>query len=79
MHKALSRQLRRTLGVSDEAGLRQLLANIAQLADTPGLQPGVASALKRIDGMLDLVSSAYEHYERDIAMRVRSLELSSGE
>ncbi len=74
MQKALLRQLKRSLGVADEAALTALLAPLAASPDTTvaALGSGLADLLQRVD-------ASYEQYERDLDLRSRSLEVSSGE
>jgi PAS domain S-box-containing protein len=75
MIKSLLRQLRKSLGVADETELDALLNALKSGADS-------AQLAGFVDGFRDLlmrVDSSYEQYERDIALRARSLEISSGE
>jgi PAS domain S-box-containing protein len=77
MQKLLLRQLKRSLGISDEEALAKLLASLhaaAPLAD-PALQP----LLKGFGDLLATVESSYAQYERDLDLRTRSLEISSSE
>jgi len=77
MQKALLRQLRRSVGVDDAAGLSHLLETARQAAtDAP---PEVRSLLEGFGDLLQRVDATYEQYERDVALRTRSLELSSTE
>jgi hypothetical protein len=68
MHPMLLRQLRRSLGVDGAAGLATL----------PGLEadPALLDALGRLVAM---VSDSYQQFDRDLALRTRSLDLSSQE
>jgi two-component system, sensor histidine kinase and response regulator len=70
--RLLQRQLGRTLGVRDDNELEDLLQRIAQC---PGA-PDVAQGLRNF---LDLVARTYEQHDRDLALRTRSLEISSRE
>ncbi len=68
MHPMLLRQLRRSLGVDSAVGLATL----------PGLtaDPALLDALGRLVAM---VSDSYQQFDRDLALRTRSLDLSSQE
>ena len=79
MHRALQRQLKRITGVADEAALADLLAEARALAGTAGLSPSLGNLLAGLDDLLGRVDGAYDQYERDLALRTRSLELSSEE
>ena len=75
MNKALLRQLKRTIGISDEAALAACLDALSSSADSSnpalhGLLTGFADFLQRVD-------ASYEQYDRDLELRTRSLELSS--
>ncbi|MBS1161775.1 MAG: response regulator [Proteobacteria bacterium] len=77
MQKALLRQLKRTIGIEDEAALTLLLEKLHAAAssaetDSAGLFNGLRELLERID-------ASYEQYERDLQLRTRSLEISSRE
>ncbi len=74
--KTLSRQLRRSFGSDDVAEI------VAQLRSIPadGVDPGDPDAPHaRLSRLLAQVDDAYAQYERDLALRTRSLELSSQE
>ncbi len=71
--KLLARQLRRELGIADDAALAALCASLA--SSTPPLND-LASRLPRL---LAAVDESYSQYERDLDLRTRSLELSSDE
>ena len=77
MHKALARQLRRTLGVDDESRLADFLAAAARLA--PAADPAVARGLAGLGELLQRVDATYEEHDCDLALRTRSLDLSSEE
>ena len=79
MHKALQRQLQRIAGVSDEAALASLLAEAGNLAAAGQFSPELANLLQGLPGLFERVGASYEQYERDLALRTRSLELSSEE
>ena len=75
MNKTLQRQLRKTLGFADSATLAATLDRLRAENESPelrGLLGGLVEFLMRVD-------STYDQYERDLALRTRSLELSSAE
>ena len=76
MQKALLRQLKRTIGVADEAALVALLGELQQAA---GAQPALRALAEGFGDLLQRVDASYEQYERDLELRTRSLELSSAE
>jgi two-component system, sensor histidine kinase and response regulator len=74
IRKLLLRQLRRSVGIADESALAALLSAPVD-AGNPAWQafgPGLGDFLERVSG-------SYEQYERDLALRTRSLEISSAE
>ncbi|MBU3695147.1 PAS domain-containing hybrid sensor histidine kinase/response regulator [Dechloromonas sp.] len=77
MQKALLRQLKRTIGVADEAALAALLESAARSAEFA--EPAVQLLLNGFGSLLERVSESYAQYERDLELRTRSLELSSEE
>ena len=77
MNRTLLRQLKRSMGVADEAALGELLG--ALQADGGELPPAVRAMLAGFGEFLERVGSSYEQYERDLELRTRSLELSSQE
>lgn len=77
MQKGLFRQLKRSLGVADEAALSALLANMQ--AATATADPALRGLLEGFGDFLERVASSYEQYERDLDLRTRSLEISSAE
>ena len=77
MQKTLLRQLKRTLGIADEAALSRLLARLEVLSSEA--EPGVGELLGGFGELLARVGAAYEQYERDLQLRTRSLEVSSQE
>jgi PAS domain S-box-containing protein len=79
MHRGLQRQLKRIIGVADEAALENMLAEARALSGAPGLSPAMTSLLSGLGELLGRVDGAYDQYERDLALRTRSLELSSDE
>ncbi len=79
MHRSLQRQIKRTLGLSDESGMPALLEAARNAASLPGLDPAVAGLLENFGGLLERVDATYEQSDRDLELRTRSLELSSAE
>jgi PAS domain S-box-containing protein len=79
MHRSLQRQIKRTLGLSDESGLPALLDAARNAAALPGLDPAVAALLENFGSLLERVDATYEQSDRDLELRTRSLELSSTE
>jgi nitrogen fixation negative regulator NifL len=79
MHRALQRQLKRIVGVADETALAAMLEEARSAAAIPGVSPAVAALLAGMEELLGRVDGAYDQYERDLALRSRSLELSSEE
>lgn len=77
MQKSLLRQLKRSLGVADEAALNTLLANMQAAAVTA--DPALRGMLTGFGDFLERVGASYEQYERDLDLRTRSLEISSAE
>jgi PAS domain S-box-containing protein len=76
MQKSLLRQLKRTVGIADEAQLDALLKQIPALATT---NPEIRGLLEGFGALLERVDASYTQYERDLELRTRSLELSSAE
>ncbi|MGE5469159.1 MAG: response regulator, partial [Bacteroidota bacterium] len=77
MQKALLRQLKRTIGIADEAALAQLLAQLQAASGTA--EPAMAALFNGLGELLGRVDASYDQYERDLQLRTRSLELSSQE
>ena len=77
MQKALLRQLKRSLGIADEAHLATLVADLQ--AASASADPALHGVLAGFGDFLERVNTAYEQYERDLELRTRSLELSSAE
>ena len=77
MQKLLLRQLKRSLGVSDESELATLLADLQAAA--PQADPTLQPLLKGFGKLLASIDSSYEQYERDLELRTRSLDISSSE
>ena len=79
MNRLLRQQLRRVARLGDEADTTQALAELQALSGTGGLSPGSARLLNGLDELLQRISASYDHHERDLALRERSLQLSSEE
>jgi len=77
MQKALLRQLKRSIGVADEAALQALLEKLSsgRFAD----DPEIGALLRGFGDFISRVDASYEQYERDLELRTRSLEISSQE
>jgi two-component system, sensor histidine kinase and response regulator len=73
-HKLLARQLRRHLHVAEPDDLARLQAKLQAQAD-----PELQQLAQGLPALLAQVAGAYEQSERDLALRTRSLELSSAE
>ena len=78
LHKLLARQTRRQLGC-DESQLPEVLRELGGLAGQGVLSPAAARLLAGLDGFLMRVGEAYEHSDRDLDLKTRSLDLSSVE
>jgi two-component system, sensor histidine kinase and response regulator len=79
MHSLLLRQLKRQLGIADEAALRLFLADIQHELAEEGLSPVMRKLAEGFAPLLDRIDSSYEQNTRDLALRDRSLMLSSTE
>lgn len=78
MHKLLSRQTRRLLGVEEEY-LPDLLDELERLSRTAGISERAANLLAGLSRFLDRVGESYTQNERDLDLKTRSLQLSSVE
>lgn len=78
MHKLLLRQIKRTLGV-DENALPSVLAVLQTLANREDIPSDAAQFLKGLDAFFARVDEAYVQSDRDLELKTRSLELSSVE
>lgn len=77
MNKALLRQLKRTIGIGDEAALAAYLDTLSSCST--GSDPALHGLLNGFADLLQRVDASYEQYDRDLELRTRSLELSSRE
>ena len=78
MHKLLTRQTRRLLGV-DETHLPSVMAELQGLATLNKLSPQASQLLAGLGEFLARVDGAYEQSDRDLDLKTRSLQLSSVE
>nr|MCU0812267.1 PAS domain S-box protein [Thiobacillaceae bacterium] len=79
MHKTLWRQIRRSFGIEDAERLNGLLAKMADLAGQGGSSDDLAQGIAGLPALFERISASYEQADRDLALRTRSLELSSEE
>lgn len=79
MHKTLNRQLHRLLGIEDGEQWQRFVLAVAALGARPDIATETARALLGLGELVERVSATYEQYDRDLALRSRSLELSSSE
>ncbi|GAB3252085.1 ATP-binding protein [Chitinimonas naiadis] len=70
----LARQLRRAFSLTANPDWRQLLATFKANANK---ETGIDAT--QLESFVQMVRESYEHFERDISLRTRSLELSSAE
>jgi PAS domain-containing protein len=75
MNKALLRQLKRTIGIGDEAGLAAYLESLSSLAASS--DPALQGLLTGLGDLLQRVDASYEQYDRDLELGSRSLALST--
>jgi PAS domain S-box-containing protein len=75
----LQHQLKRLAGIADDAALTAALDEIAALKIPEGSSAQAEALLRNLPKLLARVGDAYDQYERDLALRSRSLELSSDE
>ena len=80
MHKLLQRQLKRVLGLDPVqwASVQQDLIQVGS-GNVAELRPDLAAIVSKLPELLERISSAYEQNDRDLELKTRSLELSSGE
>ena len=78
MHKLLSRQIKRVAGI-EASEHPALLDELQRLAGTAELSPAAARLLCGFGNLLAQVDAAYVQSDRDLELRSRSMELSSGE
>lgn len=76
MNSSLIRQLKRSIGIKDEAEFNVLLSAAAQGALSA---ESVQRIVLGLGNLLTKVDATYLQYERDLELRTRSLELSSAE
>ena len=78
MNRLLNNQLRRTLGLRG-ASLDSVLAEARNLSQTAGVSPECSVLLSGLADLFSKVSSSYDHYDRELELRARSLRLCSDE
>ncbi len=76
-NKALLRQLKRTLGIREPDQLTAALAELEQ--NTQSCSASTQALISGLGQFFAQVGGAYDQYERDLALKTRSLELSSEE
>lgn len=77
MNQALLRQLKRSIGITDEAALGAFLQSLKALSTRSA--PEIQGLLSGFGDLIERVNASYNQYDRDLELRVRSLELSSQE
>ncbi|MFO1198627.1 MAG: ATP-binding protein [Burkholderiaceae bacterium] len=77
--KLLARQIRRHFGAADPQALGALLGELARVAAGAGAAPEVQQLVRGLPAFLGAVEQSYQQAERDLALRTRSLALSSQE
>jgi len=79
MHKLLRRQLHRLLGLDDESQWLAFQDDMRSEAVPEGMSASTRYALQHFGTFLQRVDDTYAEHDRMIDMRIRSLEISSGE
>ena len=79
MHRSLSNQLRRLIGVREEAELDRLFAEAQALSKTANVSPKCAELLAKLGKLMQQVSDSYDNLNRNLELRGRSLQLCSEE
>jgi PAS domain S-box-containing protein len=77
MHRQLANQLRRMAGLVDAEQVERVLSELRELADTAAMSGAARGLLTNLEGFLQRVAVSYAQNDRDLALRARSLELSS--
>lgn len=77
MDKTLLRQMRRYAGIEDEAQLEHMLVAAADFSQQKEVPTELKSMLSGLGMLLERISVTYEQHDRDLALRSRSLEISS--
>ncbi|HNM76597.1 MAG: EAL domain-containing protein [Candidatus Accumulibacter phosphatis] len=78
MHKTLSRQLTRELGVPS-GDLTALCEELKRLASASDVDGNIAGAVGGLERLLGRIGATYEQYDRNLELRTRSLDLISEE
>ena len=80
MHATLARQLRRICHIDGDGDpLAALCAELAALAAAGRLSPAAAQFAAGLPLLVERIDSTYHQNDRDLALRARSLQLSSDE
>ncbi len=79
MNRLLLRQIKRVTGITDDTALERLVGELGKIGQRPDLSPEAAALLGNFGVFLASVEGAYAQHDRDLALRTRSLELSSEE
>lgn len=79
MHRQLSNQIRRTLGIADSGQVDAVFAELRELAATPGLSDNASRVLNGLEDLFQRIGVTYDQFDRDVELRTRSLQLSSDE
>ncbi|MBB5019004.1 PAS domain S-box-containing protein [Chitinivorax tropicus] len=77
--KLLQRQLKRSLGINSDDALAALMHALEACGQQAGEQSPLHKLGERLSTLFGQINLAYEQSERDLALRTRSLELSSNE
>jgi len=78
VHRLLGRQVRRAFAAEDDAAATAFLQRLAGI-DRSALPADVVQLVDGLPDLLRRVGETYDQHERDLTLRNRSLELSSGE
>lgn len=79
MHKTFLRQIRRSLKIEDADRLNDFLSALSNLTQRSDIPRELSAGLAGLGELFERVSATYEQCDRDLALRTRSLELSSNE
>ncbi|MBF0263951.1 MAG: PAS domain S-box protein [Gammaproteobacteria bacterium] len=79
MHRLLSRQLKRTLGISSEQELKEFSLLLQQQLENQLLPEPIHNLCQQFIPLIDKVDKAYIQHQRDLDLRNLSLTLSSDE
>ncbi len=79
MHRLLTSQIKRVLGITDAESLRAALEDVAARAGDADLSPEARRLMGGLGALFDRVGQSYQHHDREMELRGRSLTLSSEE